>query len=81
MANIENTLPPILIMCEVWVNDNITFVQHNKQFNQEVVGYQTILKQTLPPVLMTYVLLIHSFTEESENETLYKILINNKHWS
>ena len=23
MANIETTLPPILMMCEVWVNDNI----------------------------------------------------------
>ena len=33
MANTETTLPPILMMREVLVNENITFVKHEKQFN------------------------------------------------
>ena len=63
-ADTETTLPPILMMCEVWVRNNFRYVKHQKWFIFD--DWHTTLKQNSLVPLMTGELLRHTITKESE---------------
>ena len=76
--NTDINLPPELMICEVWVINNFSYVQQEKRFtngcNEQVADLKTRLKQSLPAVSMIWVIdsKFHQYILKREKLRIFK---------